>query len=210
MRQLLAFSALALSAATIPLPVASAEAATVLTVCESAGCVQPSSNVLFQGSAVGNPIFGVLNNVAGASVRFSSDESLTGTLSNGQARISGTDGTLTTLTFGIDGFTFSEVEFNINAIANGVATVTFATALGDYVYNISQNGQNYLGAFGAPITSVTITTNPGGIIGDVRQVRLGGIAAVPEPAVWAMMVGGFGLVGGVIRRRAKAVRVQFA
>lgn len=29
------------------------------------------------------------------------------------------------------------------------------------------------------------------------------IAAVPEPATWAMMLGGFGLVGGAMRRRTK-------
>ena len=35
--------------------------------------------------------------------------------------------------------------------------------------------------------------------------------AVPEPAAWAMMVGGFGLVGGAMRRRrADTVRVRFA
>lgn len=33
------------------------------------------------------------------------------------------------------------------------------------------------------------------------------IAAVPEPATWAMMLGGFGLIGGVMRRRSSAVRV---
>nr|WP_084192404.1 PEPxxWA-CTERM sorting domain-containing protein [Parasphingorhabdus marina] len=27
--------------------------------------------------------------------------------------------------------------------------------------------------------------------------------AVPEPATWAMMIGGFGLVGGAMRRRKK-------
>lgn len=30
--------------------------------------------------------------------------------------------------------------------------------------------------------------------------------AVPEPATWAMMIGGFGLVGGAMRRRRAAVR----
>lgn len=33
--------------------------------------------------------------------------------------------------------------------------------------------------------------------------------AIPEPATWAMMVGGFGLLGGAIRRRARA-NVAFA
>jgi hypothetical protein len=39
----------------------------------------------------------------------------------------------------------------------------------------------------------------------------GGAAAVPEPATWAMMIGGFGLVGGVLRRQRKvSTRVRFA
>jgi hypothetical protein len=33
--------------------------------------------------------------------------------------------------------------------------------------------------------------------------------AVPEPATWAMMIGGFGLIGGTMRRRAAAA-VRFA
>ena len=35
---------------------------------------------------------------------------------------------------------------------------------------------------------------------------LDGVAAVPEPASWAMMIGGFGLVGGTLRRRQSALR----
>jgi hypothetical protein len=35
------------------------------------------------------------------------------------------------------------------------------------------------------------------------------IAAVPEPATWAMFIGGFGLIGGAMRRRRK-VSVSFA
>jgi hypothetical protein len=32
---------------------------------------------------------------------------------------------------------------------------------------------------------------------------------VPEPATWAMMVGGFGLIGGAMRRRQRT-SVRFA
>jgi hypothetical protein len=32
-------------------------------------------------------------------------------------------------------------------------------------------------------------------------------AGVPEPATWAMMLGGFGLLGAASRRRSRAVRV---
>lgn len=35
---------------------------------------------------------------------------------------------------------------------------------------------------------------------DVRQIS--SVAAVPEPATWAMMILGFGLIGGAMRRRA--------
>ena len=33
---------------------------------------------------------------------------------------------------------------------------------------------------------------------------------VPEPASWAMMIVGFGAVGGIMRRRQKTAIVQFA
>lgn len=34
--------------------------------------------------------------------------------------------------------------------------------------------------------------------------------AVPEPASWAMIIGGFGMMGGAIRRRARAVQLAAA
>jgi hypothetical protein len=34
--------------------------------------------------------------------------------------------------------------------------------------------------------------------------------AVPEPATWAMMIGGFGMVGAAMRRRKAQVRVTYA
>lgn len=37
-----------------------------------------------------------------------------------------------------------------------------------------------------------------------------GVAAVPEPATWAMMIVGFGVAGAAMRRRRKQVLVQFA
>ena len=36
------------------------------------------------------------------------------------------------------------------------------------------------------------------------------IAAVPEPATWAMMIAGFGLVGGIARRRSRATNVVYS
>lgn len=36
------------------------------------------------------------------------------------------------------------------------------------------------------------------------------VSAVPEPATWAMMIGGFGIAGVAMRRRARRVAVSFA
>jgi len=36
------------------------------------------------------------------------------------------------------------------------------------------------------------------------------VSAVPEPASWAMMIGGMGMIGGAMRRRSHKVSVRFA
>lgn len=57
-------------------------------------------------------------------------------------------------------------------------------------------------------TGIRISTNTfGDGIPQVGQVQIGaaGGGAVPEPAGWAMLIAGFGLVGAVARRRRTAV-----
>jgi hypothetical protein len=67
--------------------------------------------------------------------------------------------------------------------------------------------------FGAP---VTLTVNVAGIKfvraywDEIGRVQNGGLDnlrwnAVPEPATWAMMIGGFGFVGAAMRRRTSKV-----
>lgn len=46
--------------------------------------------------------------------------------------------------------------------------------------------------------------------GDLPNFAPQQFAAVPEPATWAMMIGGFGLVGGVLRRRKLSVAINQA
>ena len=44
-----------------------------------------------------------------------------------------------------------------------------------------------------------------------RIIEVDGFAAaVPEPASWAMMIAGFGVVGGALRRRKTRTSVRFA
>jgi hypothetical protein len=67
----------------------------------------------------------------------------------------------------------------------------------------------------APIetTSAALAEQVGRSREFVRQVRLGGVTslpgigdpnAVPEPASWAMLMAGFGLIGATMRRRKSA------
>lgn len=62
-----------------------------------------------------------------------------------------------------------------------------------------------LGA-GETLNSLTFTTSPAQ---DAFEVANFSVAAVPEPASWALMISGFGLVGGALRRREQT-RVTFA
>lgn len=55
--------------------------------------------------------------------------------------------------------------------------------------------------------------HPGGTGGSRWSTWVSGIqisGVVPEPSTWAMMIGGFGLVGGAARRRVRRVSVNFA
>lgn len=71
--------------------------------------------------------------------------------------------------------------------------------------------------FNAAVTSVTFSAVTGGSdassyfgIDNLRGYA-GANAVVPEPASWAMMIGGVGLVGGAMRRRRNVTtRVRFA
>ena len=55
---------------------------------------------------------------------------------------------------------------------------------------------------GAPIS---IVLNSPGAQGDFDNVRLDVSSGVPEPATWALMLGGFGLAGAALRRRRATV-----
>lgn len=58
----------------------------------------------------------------------------------------------------------------------------------------------------APFSSASFTMSGSGT--DLDNLRLGSIAAVPEPATWAMMILGFCVIGGALRRRRPAAPGQ--
>ena len=73
---------------------------------------------------------------------------------------------------------------------------------------IVDGGANRFTLNGSGIKNLAFTFDPA--ISAARQFRVEGVSmgAVPEPATWAMMVVGLGLVGGAMRRRVS--KVQFA
>jgi hypothetical protein len=51
------------------------------------------------------------------------------------------------------------------------------------------------------LTLAAVTGGNGGVFFDKLSVQTDGAGAVPEPATWALMIGGFGIMGAALRRR---------
>lgn len=192
------------------LGVIGAPAAAAVIIYDSPGAIQPAENVLLVKGQTGTSVIGNTNQT-GTEVTFQSlnGESLT-TPSNGQAKVQAVDGSLDALALYLSDPTlgFKQVEFNLFKALSGTGSVSLTFTSGaSGVFNIA-NGQNFFSAEatdGDFITRVAFDTNGSGI-SQLKQVRVGGIAAipaVPEPATWAMMLLGFGMVGGVARTRRR-------
>jgi hypothetical protein len=94
-------------------------------------------------------------------------------------------------------FTFNPgITYGLTAAssAGGLYLVDF-TANSVSGFNFLTGNQNLGGTFGN--STLNINTN----CCDVSTALVLGTAAIPEPASWAMMMLGFGLVGGALRRR---------
>lgn len=204
-------------------------ASAALIVCDNQNCEGTTSVVLLGNNQSGTTVFGTVN---GAGVTFTGTKTLR-TQASGQAAITGAGGnplTGTVTFFLTDGGTFTDFEFNLPGIPGNpppaeARSVTFNmlnaagvaySSTGDFpTYDLSGNGENWFSGRttnGDVIKSITFTLNPANSgVDSLKQVRLGGIAAaaVPEPATWAMLICGFGLVGLSMRRREK-VSVTYA
>ena len=106
--------------------------------------------------------------------------------------------------------TITGSEFAINYTgATNTLTFTYTPGAGDPVihyFALNQANYTYLFYDAAAITSGTIAlnnyfpNNPG--FSHITFFDTGA-PAVPEPATWAMLIGGFGAMGGALRRRQK-------
>lgn len=123
------------------------------------------------------------------------------------------------------GATFGSVEFRLFDLGSDEdATIILTDNLGDlFTFTTdalrAQFGGGadrfaFQGIDNQSIASVSITSADG--FQDLRQLRLSAavspVAPVPEPATWAMMLLGFGFIGGAMRsaKRRQRVTVSYA
>jgi PEP-CTERM motif len=199
-----------------------------VVLCGGSNCVDTDANVLVNAETAPF-VTGEYNNADIAVIFTSSTDAMLVAGANGQASVGSLDNLLNQLTFTIEsGFGFKSAIFNLAPVPGDVlneAVSVFVNFIrsdgttGSISRSIADNGQNFLGITGTDgeiFTSAGFTANPSTTgIGEFRQLRLGGVAAltgaVPEPATWMMMMLGMAAIGFSLRRRDKAVlRVGFA
>jgi len=205
------------AAVTMAASVVAASASALVTINVGPGALQPDENVLFTNNPPpGLTVEGVTNQT-GTLVSVFGGETLVA--DGGQARVDTADGLISTafsfhgragqlVAFDLSdlGLAFTATEFRLFGGTATEATLTFVDTAGEVFQRTVAIPPN--GFFSALATDdqlidyFSIAAN--GTIGDIRQVRLGGvqaIPAVPEAATWAMMIIGFGGVGAIMRRR---------
>jgi hypothetical protein len=205
----------------------------VLAAAVAATAVPASATISFQSGNQGsnqgqivllnvNPANGTTQfgstNQSHDEVTFTSTQTLSNS-PNGQALIEAVGATLNNLTFQMTdpllGFTYA--EFNLFNGANfGDALSVEVTGIDQFgnpfvqtLSNLNQSGQNWTLAITADnqvIRSVHFQTPcPNNVctgFTDFRQLRID-VAAIPEPATWAMMLLGFGAVGMAVRGKRR-------
>ena len=108
-------------------------------------------------------------------------------------------------------YNFSFDSASVGGFFPQVINYNFGGTIGSTIYSPSNNFgvfQTYTGSFVASSTQSTVSLVNISVGGDGSDLWVDNVsvAAVPEPQTWAMLIAGFGLVGGVSRRRRMATQ----
>ncbi len=132
-------------------------------------------------------------------------------LNNSLVAASGSDGYPTGSTLTIDfASAVSGLSFTFNNYGSGIGA--FFSAFDAANALVSTASIDNVGPFalvnvaGAGITKLVLSNNSGGNNWVYGVGQLNYSPAVPEPATWAMMIGGFAFAGAAMRRRSATVR----
>ncbi len=109
---------------------------------------------------------------------------------------------------GISGGGQGGSDGDINITAAGLASTVTSGVPFPYNPAAVEFGAQLSGENPAKVLARFSNGNAAIIAGEVGQISNPG--AVPEPATWAMMIGGFGMVGGSMRYRRRKTTVTFA
>jgi polyisoprenoid-binding protein YceI len=95
-----------------------------------------------------------------------------------------------------------------NDLATGITagdyTLNITLGGGQFTYGVGAQSWSFAANGSTQISNVILQGYNSGNSYDIHWDNLN--AGVPEPTSWAMMVGGFGLVGGAMRRRSAKLR----
>jgi hypothetical protein len=86
--------------------------------------------------------------------------------------------------------------FDMTILVNGVDSFTVNPLKAPEKYYLTASD------LGDAIDTIAFSFTPG--VGDLKQFRVTGFNAVPEPATWAVMLLGFGGIGAAMRRSRRA------
>jgi hypothetical protein len=200
-------SALALGAAALAFASPSQAAVFVGGFTLDTGSFGTGLGVHSNGTQSGPTIGGAVN-IDDSAVTFSTTSGNLSITGSGEATVYGDPGMenlKVVFAKGWDSITFDFEKLDSDAAFTMLVNGTALYDSGNCSLCVIGNGANKFTISGTGITELAFNFDPA--ISDAKQFRVEGVSIVPlpEPASWAMLIAGLGIVGAAMRRRKTEV-----